>query len=116
MKTCTLEMTAGRRNIPKAKTQRSIFQGDALSLLPFKNVMMPLNHLLKKCTAGYKLFKSQENINHLMYMDGIKLFAKNVKDLETQIHMVKMYSQDIGMEFGIKNGYTCNEKWQTTSD
>ena len=33
-------------------------------------------------------------------MDGIKLFAKNEKELETLIHAVRIYSQDIGMEFG----------------
>ena len=33
-------------------------------------------------------------------MDDIKLFAKNEKELETQIHAVRIYSQDIGMEFG----------------
>ena len=31
---------------------------------------------LKKCTGGYRLHKSQEKINHLMYMAGIRLFAK----------------------------------------
>ena len=31
--------------------------------------------------GGYKLHKSQENINHLMYIDDIKLFAKNEKEL-----------------------------------
>ena len=60
---------------------------------------MPLNHILMKCTAGYKLSRSQEKINH---MDDIKLFAKNKKELETLIHTVKIYSQDIGMEFGIE--------------
>ena len=38
-----------------------------------------------------------------MYMDDIKLFAKNEKELETLIHAVRIYSQDLGMEFGIKN-------------
>ena len=41
--------------------------------------MMPLNHILRKCTAEYKLSTSQEKVNHLMYMDDIKLFAKNEK-------------------------------------
>ena len=63
---------------------------------------MPLNHILRKCTAGYKLSRLQEKINHLMYMDDIKLFAKNEKELETLIHTVRIYSQDIGMEFGIE--------------
>ena len=65
--------------------------------------MMLLNHILGKCTAGYKLSKSQEKINHLMYINDIKLFAKNEKELETLIHVVRLYSQDIGMEFGIEN-------------
>ena len=37
-----------------------------------------------------------------MYMDDIKLFSKNVKELETLIHAVRIYSQGIGMEFGIE--------------
>ena len=37
-----------------------------------------------------------------MYMDDIKLFAKNEKELETLILTVRIYSQDIGMEFGIE--------------
>ena len=35
-------------------------------------------------------------------MDDIKLFAKNEKELETLIHTVRIYSQDIGIEFGIE--------------
>ena len=35
-------------------------------------------------------------------MDDIKLFAKNEKRLETLIHTVRIYSRDIGMEFGIE--------------
>ena len=66
--------------------------------------MMPLNLILRKCTTGYKLSRSQEKINHLMYMDDIKLFAKNEKTnkLKTLIHAVRIYSQDIGMKFGIE--------------
>ena len=37
-----------------------------------------------------------------MYMDDIKLFAKNEKELETLIPAVRIYSEDIGMEFGIE--------------
>ena len=41
--------------------------------------MMSLNNILRKCAAGYKLSRSEEKINHLMYMDDIKLLAKNEK-------------------------------------
>ena len=37
-----------------------------------------------------------------MYIDDIKVFAKNEKELETLIHAVRIYSQDRGMEFGIE--------------
>ena len=37
-----------------------------------------------------------------MYMDDIKLFAKNEKELETLTQTVRIYSQDIVMEFGIE--------------
>ena len=37
-----------------------------------------------------------------MYMDDIKLFGKNEKELETLKHSVRIYSQDIGMEFCIE--------------
>ena len=37
-----------------------------------------------------------------MYMDNIKLFAKNEKEPETPIHAVRIYSQDIWMEFGME--------------
>ena len=102
MKTWKVELTAGGRSLAEVKIQRCIFQGDTLSPSLFIIAMMPLNHILSKCTAGYKLSRLQEKINRLMYMDDIKLFAKNVKELETLIHAVRIYSQDVGMEFGIE--------------
>ena len=101
MKTCRVELTAGGR-LAEAKIQRGTFQGDALSPLLFIIAMMSLNHILRKCTAGYKLSRSQEKVSHLMYMGDIKLFAKNEKELETLILTVRIYSRDIGMEFGIE--------------
>ena len=61
--------------------------------------MMPLNHILRKSIARYKLSQLQEKINYLIYMDDIKLFAKKEKELETLIHTVRIYNQDIGMKF-----------------
>ena len=100
MGTWRVELTAVGKSLSEVKIQRGIFQGDVSSPLLFV-MMMPLSHILGKCTAGHKLSKSQEKINHLMYMDSIKLFAKNEKELETLIQTVRIYKQDIGMEFGI---------------
>ena len=37
-----------------------------------------------------------------MYTDDIKLFAQNKNVLENLIHTVRIYSRDIGIEFGIE--------------
>ena len=80
-----------RKSLEETKIQRGIFHGDALSALLFLIAMMPLNPIHRKCAAGYKLSRPQEKINHLMYMDDIKLFAKNKKELETLIHAVSIH-------------------------
>ena len=102
MKTWKVELTAGGRALAEINIQRGIFQGEALSPLLFIIAMVPLNHILRKCTAEYKLSRSQENISHLMYMEDIKLSAKKEKALETLIHAVRIYSPDIEMEFDIE--------------
>ncbi len=63
-----------------------------------------------KCNESYKFAKSHEKINHLMYIDDIKLSAKNEKEFETLIQTIKIYSQDIGMEFGLEKSAMLNMK------
>ena len=56
-------------------------------------------------------------INHLIYMDDIKLFAKNEKEQETLRHALRIYSHDIAIEFGTeKMSHASNEKWKMTSN
>ena len=42
--------------------------------------MIEPNYIFVKCTWGYKFSKSQKNINHLIYIDDLKKFAKNEKN------------------------------------
>ena len=76
MKNWRVELTAEGKSLAERKIQRCIFQEDALSLLLFIIAMMSLNHILRKCTAGYKLSRLQEKINHLMYMDDKTICKK----------------------------------------
>ena len=55
MKIRRVELTAGGRSFAETKIQKGIFQRDALPPLLFIIAMMPLNHILRKYTAGYKL-------------------------------------------------------------
>ena len=72
------------------KIPRDIFQGDALSPLLFLIAVIPHTHIIS--TGNYKLTKSKDNINHLMYMKNIKLSAKRKKELVT----IRIYGEYIG--------------------
>ena len=63
MKTWRVELTGGGKNLAEAKLQRGIFQEEALSPLLFIIAMMPLNHILRKCTAGYKSQEIKQSPN-----------------------------------------------------
>ena len=117
MKTWRVELTARGRSLAETKIQRGIFQGDTLSPLLFIIAMMPLNHILRKCTAGYKLRRLQEKINHLLYLDDIKLFAKNEK--KNGNSNTRCWNVQSGQRNGIWHRKMCqarHEKWQTTYD
>ena len=60
MKRWRVELTAGRKSFAEGEIQRVIFQGNVLIPLIFVHVM---NHILRKCADGYKLYKTQEKIN-----------------------------------------------------
>ena len=50
-----------------------------------------------------KLTKPHDKINYFMYMGDTKQLAENDKELETLIQTIRIYSQDIWMEFDIEN-------------
>ena len=79
--------------------KRGIFQGDSLSPLLFCMALIPLSNELNNTQYGYKIYNKV--INHLFYMDDLKLYAKDDQDLEGLLTTVKQFSQDIGMEFGL---------------
>ena len=81
------------------KIKHGIFQGDSLSPLLFCLALIPPSNELNNTGYGYKIF--DRTINHLFYMDDLKLFAKNDQDLEGLLNTVKEFSNDIDMEFGL---------------
>ena len=97
-----MELASGRQTLAEVKTQRGIFQGDSLSPLLIVITMVPLNYIFGKVQRVAKLTKSEEKIYHLMYMSDIKVFSKKEKELVTLIQTIKIYIQNIGMEFGME--------------
>ena len=88
--------------LARVNIQRGIFQGDTLSPLLLVLGLIPLRHILRKVNAGYQLGKGQhKNINHLLFMDDLKLYGNSEKEAERLKNTIRIFSKDIAMEFGI---------------
>ena len=94
-------LTSGQVQLGKVKIKRGIFQGDSLSPMLFVISLIPMTLILRKVKAGYQLGKGLPIVNHLLFMDDLKVFGKNQKELDTLINTVRIFSDDIRMEFGI---------------
>ena len=63
--------------------------------------MIPPTHVLRKAKARYTL-GGGEKINYLLFMYDLKLYGKTENEIEGFVSTVEVFSQDIGMAFGIK--------------
>ena len=97
-----LSLTANGEDLGEVNGKRGIFQGDSLSPMLFVLSMVPLSLILRKVNVCYKWGKKEYKLNHLLFMDDLKLYAKSEEQTNTLVRTVYMFSTDIGMGFGIK--------------
>ena len=97
-----LSLTSNGEDLGEVNVRRGIFQGDSLSPLLCVLSMVPLSLILRKVNAYYEWGKKDYKLNHLLYMDDLKLFAKSEEQIDTLVRTVHVFSTDIGMKFGMK--------------
>ena len=97
-----LSLKANGEDLGEVNVKRGIFQGDSLSPLMFVLSMVPLFLILKKVNACYKWGKEEYKLNHLLFKDDLKLYAKSEEQTNTLVRTVYVFRTNIGMEFGIK--------------
>ncbi|XP_045510128.1 uncharacterized protein LOC123705416 [Colias croceus] len=85
----------------RIKIRRGIFQGDCLSPLWFCLALNPLSYLLERLGSGFQLRRGGLRLNHLLYMDDLKLFAPNRSRLTELLKITCDFSSSIGMELGV---------------
>ena len=73
-----------------------------LSPLVLVLVLIPLSLILRKVKRAYEFSESKEKINHLLFMDDLKLYSRSEKGLDSLVQTVCVFSEDTGMEFGIE--------------
>ena len=97
-----LMLCSGNSELGEVEIKRGIFQGDSLSPLVFVLALIPLSLTLRKAKAAYEFSENKEKINHLLFMDDLKLYSRSEKGLDSLVQTVRVFSEDIGMEFGIE--------------
>ena len=69
-----LPHTNGTIQTENINIRKGVFQGDSLSPLLFCMSLLPIIHILNQTNIGVKILtRNRKIINHLLYMDNIKL-------------------------------------------
>ena len=63
---------------------------------------IPLSLILRKVKAAYEFSESKQKINHLLFMNDLKLYSRSEKGFDSLVQTIRVFSEDIGMEFGIE--------------
>ena len=95
-------LCSGNYELGEVEIKLGIFQGDSLSTLVFVLALIPLSLILRKAKAAYEFSESKGKINHLLFMDYLKLYSRSEKGLDSLVQTVRVFSEDIGMESGIE--------------
>ena len=87
MKKWKTDFTFCGKSLGEINIKRGIFQGDSLSPLLFIIALIPMSMILRKVAYAYE-FKSGVKLNHLLFMDDLKLYAKSETGLESLVQTV----------------------------
>ena len=61
----------------------------------FVLVLIPLSLILRKAKAAYEFSRSKVKINHLLFMDDLKLYSCNERELDSLVLTICIFSKDI---------------------
>ena len=67
--------------------------------------MIPLTLVLRQTKASYELKKGGKKINHLLFMDDLKQFAKNEDQIDNLVNTVRIFFR------GHQNGIWVTKMW-----
>ena len=96
------ELTSNGVSLGNVEIRRGLFQGDSLSPLFFVLRMVPSSLILRKEKFHYEFGDKKTRVNYFLFTDDLKLFAKSNDQIDSLVNTLYTFSEDIGMEFGIK--------------
>ena len=86
-------MFSGKDKLGKVNIRWGIFQGYSLSPLLFVVALIPVTIILRTLKQGYSFGKGKERLNHLLFMDDLKLYCSNNNEIDSLVKVIKIVSQ-----------------------
>ena len=96
-----LDHVHGLITTDKISIKQGIFQGDSLWPLFFCLALVPLISDIIASGYGCEMNRKSVPISNLLYMDDLKLCASSDDQLQGELQIVKHFSDDIKMTFGL---------------
>ena len=112
MKNWKTELSEIGEQLGTVNIKRGIYQGDSFSPLLFVMIMIRMIMILTENRPGFKFGNTGESINHLLFMDDLKLYESSESELKVLVNQVHAYSKEICLVFGIDKCATLTSRWQ----
>ena len=95
MQSWRMVLFSGNNKLGKVNIRPGIFQGDSVVAL------IPVAIIFRTLKQEYLFGKGKERLNHLLFMENLKLYGSNDKKINSLVKVVKIVSGDIGIQFGL---------------
>ena len=66
----------------------------------FLVTLIPVTIILRTLKQEHSFGKGKERLNHLLFMDDLRLFGSNDNEINSLVKVVKIVSGDIGTKYG----------------
>lgn len=113
--TIRLNHEKGTLTLPNVKINKCIFQGDSRFPIIFCLALDPLSKIInetrsRNCLNKKRRRTSEKTVNHLFFMDSLKLYTELDRKLEESLRMVHNFLRKIKMDFGFDKCAKCTIK------
>ena len=106
----------GKQYLHQAKSLYNAQYSKGIRCLLYYSLLFSYRYLTLNSNNYRYLLSKETPINHLLFMDYLKLYGKTQRELQPSVHTVQIISKDIGLEFGMDKCSTARLKKRKICD